>query len=160
MHVHEVHKRTQACCVTVAPAEVLAPMSQLDAGQGGREVGSAHARSRFGPSRAARTDTFRVTRKRSGQTFSDTNSASVALSVCDGIFGVAEAFNRAGPVLNVNTGLRGLESLGGSFRAASVPKVFLGPGRHDGLELGFDMVWNTGCTCIKYRDNGHRIPAA
>ena len=124
------------------------PTLDLPSGQGDRYLTSATK------------ECLAIIKKRTGQTFSSTNAASVALSVCDSIFGVAEAFNRAGPVLNVTTGVRGIESLGNSFRAASVPKVFIGPGRHDGLELGFDMIWDTACQCIKYRDNGHRIPAA
>ncbi|MCA1710597.1 MAG: hypothetical protein LC789_02730 [Actinobacteria bacterium] len=101
-----------------------------------------------------------IIRKRSGQTFNSTNAASVALVFCDVMFGVAEAYNRAGPVLNVATAVQGLESLRGSYRAAAAPKTFIGPGRHDGLENGFDMVWDAGCTCAKYKDNGHPIPAA
>jgi len=124
------------------------PTLDLPRGQGDRYLTSAT------------TECLKIISKRTGQNFTDTNAASVALSVCDAIFGVAEAFKRAGPVLNVSTGVRGLESLGNSFRAASVPKVFLGPGRHDGLELGFDMAWDTACRCIKFKDNGHRIPAA
>ena len=124
------------------------PGLDLPFGQGDRYLGS--------PTK----ECLEIIRKRTGQTFNDTNSASVALAVCDTMFGLAEAYNRAGPVLNISTAVRGLESIKGSFRAASVPKVFLGPGRHDGLELGFDMFWDLACKCIKYRDKGHSMPPA
>jgi hypothetical protein len=65
---------------------------------------------------SATKECLEIIRKRSGQTFDNTNAASVALAVCDGVFGVAEAFKRAGPVRNVSTAVRGFESLGGSFR--------------------------------------------
>jgi len=124
------------------------PLLDLPSGQGERFLTSATP------------ECLEIIRKRTGQTFTQTNAATVALGVCDTMFGLAEAYNRAGPVLNISTAVRGLESIGDSFRAASVPKVFLGPGRHDGLEMGFDMFWDTACTCIKYGDEGHPIPAA
>jgi len=124
------------------------PMLDLPQGQGARHLTSATK------------ECIAVIKKRTGVEYTDPNAASGALAVCDMIYGIAAGYNRAGPILNVTTGVRGLESLGGSFRPAAVPKTFLGPGRHDGLETGFDLFWDTTCTCIKYRDNGHRIPAA
>jgi hypothetical protein len=96
-------------------------------------------------------------KKRTGQQFTSTNAASIALSICDSINGIAAAIAKAGPVLNFSTGIRGMEAIGGDLRTAAIPKVFLGPGRHDGLELGFDLMWDSACTCAKYKDRGHRI---
>ena len=96
-------------------------------------------------------------KKRTGQEFTSTNAASIALSICDSINGIAAAIAKAGPVLNFQTGIKGMEAIGGTLRTAAIPKVFLGPGRHDGLELGFDLKWDTACTCAKYMDRGHRI---
>lgn len=96
-------------------------------------------------------------KKRTGQTFTSTNAASIALSACDAINAVAATVNKAGPVINRDTGLAALESLGDSLRPAGVPKLFFGPGRHDGLETAFDLYWDSACTCAKYRDRGHKV---
>lgn len=96
-------------------------------------------------------------KKRTGQTFTSTNAATFALSACDSINAVAAAISKAGKTLNFDTGRIAMESLGSSLRTAVVPKVLFGPNRHDGLETGFDLFWDSACACVKYRDNGHRI---
>lgn len=96
-------------------------------------------------------------KKRTGQTFTSTNAAIIALAACDSLNMVAAAINKAGATINFDTGRRAVESLEGSLRTAVVPKVFFGPNRHDGLETGFDLFWDSGCKCAKYRDKGHRI---
>jgi hypothetical protein len=98
-------------------------------------------------------------KKRTGQTFTSTNAASIALSPCDSIGAIAAAVRKAGPVINFDTGLAAMEALGGSLRPAGIPKVFFGPGRHDGAEFGFDLFWDSACTCAKYRDKGRRVPS-
>lgn len=98
-------------------------------------------------------------KKRTGQTFTSTNAASIALAPCDSIGAIAAAVRKAGTVVNFDTGRAAMEALGGSLRPAGIPKVFFGPGRHDGAEVGFDLFWDSGCTCAKYRDKGHRIPS-
>jgi hypothetical protein len=96
-------------------------------------------------------------KKRTGQTFTSTNAASLALIACDTINAIAAGAAKAGSVINVNTGRAALESLGSSLRSAAAPKVFLGPDRHDGLETAFDLYWDSACTCAKYRDRGHTV---
>lgn len=97
--------------------------------------------------------------KRTGQRFTSTNAATLALSACDAVSFVAGAISKAGPTINFTTGLAGAEALGGSLRTAVVPRVFFSPQRHDGLEFGFDLFWDSACKCAKYRDKGHRIPS-
>jgi hypothetical protein len=98
-------------------------------------------------------------KKRTGQTFTSTNAASIALSPCDSIGAIAAAVRTAGPVINFDTGLAAMEALGASLRPAGIPQVFFGPGRHDGAEVGFDLFWDSACTCAKYRDKGRRVPS-
>ncbi len=96
-------------------------------------------------------------KKRTGQTFTSTNAASIALIACDSIGAFAAAVGKAGPILNINTGRAGVEALGSSFQPSAIPRTFFSPRRHDGLELGFDLMWDSTCTCAKYKDRGHRI---
>ena len=121
------------------------PILDLPAGQGDRYLG---------PATKACLDN---NKKRTGQTFTSTNAAIIALAACDSINAIAATINKAGPTINVNTGRAAIESLGGSLRPAAVPRLFFGPGRHDGLETGFDLAWDSGCRCVKYRDQGHKI---
>jgi hypothetical protein len=98
-------------------------------------------------------------KKRTGQTFTSTNAAFFALAICDSINTVAAGINKTGPVINFQTGRAGLEAIGDTLRQATIPKLFLSPSRHDGVETGFDLVWDSACTCAKYKDRGHRIPS-
>ncbi len=63
-----------------------------------------------------------------------------------------------GPVINRQTARTALEQLGGAFTPALIPASFFSPTRHDGLQRGFDMAWDSACRCVKYRDGGHPIP--
>jgi len=87
---------------------------------------------------------------RTGQTFDSTNAASIALQFCDGIDLVAAAARDAGQVIDLRTAMRAIERLGSSFASASLVATYLGPGRHDALEVGYDMVWDSDCGCAAY----------
>ena len=116
---------------------------------------------------AAKADTFataatrrcyQVMKQRTGQTFDSTNAASIALTYCDEINLIAAAAAGAGPTINLRPATAAVERLGSGFPSAALAATYLGPGRHDALEIGYDMVWDSGCTCAAYRDRGHRIP--
>ncbi|MCA1710598.1 MAG: hypothetical protein LC789_02735 [Actinobacteria bacterium] len=91
-----------------------------------------------------------VLKERTGQQYATTNEASVALGQCDEINLVAEAIRRAGSVITLSGAVSALEAAGDDIVLASRPRSFFGPGRHDGSELGWDMVWDTPCKCAKY----------
>lgn len=99
-----------------------------------------------------------VVTRRTGQSFSSTNAKSLALVACDQYFLTAEAMKRAGPTLTSGTVRAALERLGGGYAPALIAESFFGPGRHDGLQRGYDMAWDAGCRCVQYRDAGHPIP--
>ena len=44
-----------------------------------------------------------------------------------------------------------------SYPSATVPEMYYGPGRHDGAQRGFDMKWDTECSCARYTGQ-HEIP--
>jgi ABC-type branched-subunit amino acid transport system substrate-binding protein len=98
-------------------------------------------------------------KKRTGQRFTSTNATQIALNACDSVNGIVEAIRNAGPTINVTTGKAGAGKIGGSLRTAGIPKAFFGPQRHDALETGFDLFWDSGCSCAKYRDRGRQIPS-
>lgn len=122
------------------------PSIDLPAGQGDAYLGPATK------------SCLEMNRKRTGQTFSSTNAASLALAACDQYFLIAEAMKRAGATLNRGTVRAALEQLGGAYSPALIPASFFSPTQHDGLRRGWDMAWDDGCRCAKYRDAGHDIP--
>lgn len=95
--------------------------------------------------------------RRTGQTFTSTNAAALAVSKCDMADLMELALTRAGDDLSITNVVRIVEGLGSSFRSPFIPQTFFGPGRHDAVQLGFDIEWNTGCTCTKYLGQ-HIIP--
>ena len=99
-----------------------------------------------------------IIKRRTGQTFSSTTAAGVAMFACDAIFPLAAAFQHTKGPLTRAIAVRVIESVGGSLLAASVPRLFFSRTQHDGLQTAFDMAWDTGCRCIRYKDSGHRMP--
>lgn len=91
-----------------------------------------------------------VLKERTGQQYATTNEASVALGQCDEINLAVEAIRRAGSVVTLPRAVSALEAVGNNIVLASRPRSFFGPGRHDGSELGWDMVWDTPCKCANY----------
>jgi hypothetical protein len=122
-----------------------APTLDLPTGQADRYLG---------PSTKA---CIKMVERRTGQRFTSTNAASIALSHCDGLYLLRAVLNSAGPVLNQQTGRAALEALGSRFQPAEIAATFFSPTRHDGLERGYDMVWNNGCSCVRYVGQ-HNIP--
>ena len=100
---------------------------------------------------------IKMIEKRTGQTFTSTNAASIALDACDGLYLLRQLVNSAGPVLNQRTAVASVEALGAAYRPAEVASAFFSPSQHDSLETGYDMTWDSSCTCAKYVGQ-HRIP--
>lgn len=98
-----------------------------------------------------------VMKKRSGQTYDSTNAASLALGYCDQFYSFAEALRHVGPVINQTTGVAAYEGLHDSYTPADLPAMFLGPGRHDGAQLAYDMKWDSECSCVRYVSKGREV---
>jgi len=101
---------------------------------------------------------LKVMKDRTGQTFDSTNAAAIALSYCDMGFLLAKGIANAGASLTKDTVLGAIEALGNRLPSAGLPESFYGPGRHDSVQRGFDMMWNTECSCAQYK-GAHEIPS-
>jgi ABC-type branched-subunit amino acid transport system substrate-binding protein len=97
--------------------------------------------------------------RRTGQRFPDTNSASVALGYCDQLYLLADAINRAAAAVSRDTVSAAIEAMGGSFPSAGTHGLFFSPTRHDGIEYGYDMRFDAGCSCVTYVRGPFRIPS-
>jgi hypothetical protein len=96
--------------------------------------------------------------KQAGYTFPDVNSQGIALSTCDTLFFLADVINRAAPNFNLASALNAVAGIGSSFHPANEPLAFLSATRHDALQEGWDMEWDSSCSCAKYLGNGYQIP--
>lgn len=121
------------------------PILDLKAGQGDKYLSKAAP------------ECLSVIKRRTGQTFASTTAAGVAMFACDAIFPLAAALKHTQGPLNRMSAVRAIESAG-SLLAASVPRLSFSPTQHDGLVTGFDMAWDSGCSCVRYADAGHRMP--
>ena len=99
---------------------------------------------------AATRHCLAVVKQRTGQTYDSTNAASIALGQCDEIYLIAQAARGAGAVINLSTARAAIEALGSSWHAASRAVVYFSSRRHDGVELGYDMLWDATCKCARY----------
>jgi hypothetical protein len=101
---------------------------------------------------------IRMIEKRTGQRFADTNAAVVALGYCDELYLLADALNHVGTVVTRVAASAFIESLHARFRSAATYGLFFSPSRHDGVEYGYDLHFDSGCGCVKYSRGPFRIP--
>jgi hypothetical protein len=92
---------------------------------------------------------LKVMHDRTGNDYTST-AAATAFGICDMGHLLVAGVRAAGTSITNASVRRGLESLGTSFASAALPEEFYGPGRHDGTQRGFDMRWDTSCTCATY----------
>jgi hypothetical protein len=90
-----------------------------------------------------------IMKRRTGQTYTSTNAASIALIECDSFFLFATALAKA-PALTAQGLVAGMESLGGSYTSALLPASFLSPQQHDNGVRAWDQNWVADCTCVRY----------
>lgn len=96
--------------------------------------------------------------KQAGYTFPDVNSQGIALSTCDTLFFLADVINHAAPTFTLPSALNAVAEIGSGFHPANEPMAFVSASRHDALQEGWDMGWDTSCGCAKYLGNGYQIP--
>lgn len=102
--------------------------------------------TRYGTSATQRC--LDIMKRRTGQTYTSTNAASIALIACDSLFLVQQALAKA-PSLSPAGLIAGIESLGGSFVSALLPASFLSS-QHDNAIQAFDQNWVASCNCVRY----------
>jgi ABC-type branched-subunit amino acid transport system substrate-binding protein len=100
---------------------------------------------------------LQIMKERTGQTFTSTNAASLALTKCDMGFLMATALRKAGSNPTLDRAQNAIEALGGSYSSPFIPSTFFSPSRHDAADIGFDMKWDSDCSCTRYVGR-HRIP--
>jgi hypothetical protein len=98
--------------------------------------------------------------KRTGQTLADQpNAAGIAISYCDVLYLLKWGIEHAGRSITRDTVRAAIEHAGLSYASSEFLQEFYGAGRHDGVQVGWNMVWDNGCTCTKYVGSSFQIPS-
>lgn len=106
---------------------------------------------------AATKRCLKIMKDRTGQTYDSANAASIALAACDAGFLAQQALNKMKGDWSLKNMIAAIEAVRGGYDSSIVPGTYFGPGRHDAVQTGFDMKWNTGCSCTQYVGK-HTIP--
>ena len=99
-----------------------------------------------------------IMKRRTGQTYTTTNAATIALADCDGVFLFQQAISLA-PELTPAGLLAGIERLGRAYTSPTVGPTLLSPQQHDDAVRAWDLNWVESCTCVRY-SSPHDVPAA
>ena len=90
-----------------------------------------------------------IMKRRTGQTYTSTNAASIALISCDSFFLFVQALATA-PSISPAGLTSGMEAIGRSFTSALLPASYLSPQQHDNGVRAYDLNWVSSCTCVRY----------
>jgi hypothetical protein len=98
--------------------------------------------------------------KRTGQKLaSQPNAAGIAISYCDVLYLLKWGIEHAGKSITRDTVRAALEHAGTSYPSSEFLQEFFGPGRHDGPQVGWNMMWDSNCPCTKYVGSSFQIPS-
>lgn len=99
-----------------------------------------------------------IMKRRTGQTYTTTNAATIALYDCDGMFLFQQAM-RLAPSLTPAGLLSGLGSIQHAYTSPVVGPTFLSPQQHDDAIRAWDLNWVQSCRCVRY-SSPHEVPSA
>ncbi len=107
----------------------------------------------------ATTYCLKVMKERTGQTYTSTNAATLALGYCDSLYLIRDAINAIrGPITRTSFRLS-VEAMGAHHVFATNPGTYLGPSAHHAaINAGYDMVFDSGCPCVRYV-GAHTMPS-
>lgn len=98
--------------------------------------------------------------KRTGQKLANQpNAAGIAIGYCDTLYLLKWGVEHAGTSITRTTVTAALEHAGLSYPSVGFLQEYYGPNRHDGVQVGWNMQWDSSCTCAKYVGNSFQIPS-
>ncbi len=98
-----------------------------------------------------------IMKRRTGQQYTSTNAATIALGDCDSVFMLQKALSLATSLSPAGL-LAGFDRIGGSYVSPTVGPTFTSPNQHDTAVQAWDLNWVPSCTCVKY-SNKRRVPS-
>lgn len=99
-----------------------------------------------------------ILKRRTGQQFTSTNAATIALGDCDSVFVLQHALARATSLSPAGL-VAGFDALAGTYTSPTVGPTRLTSGEHDAAVRAWDLNWVASCTCVRYSAE-RRVPAA
>jgi len=99
-----------------------------------------------------------ILKRRTGQTYTSTNAATIALGDCDSVFIFQKAMSLA-TALSPNGLLAGFDKIGSSYVSPTVGPTFVSARQHDTAVRAWDLNWVPSCTCVRYSDQRTVGPA-
>jgi hypothetical protein len=100
---------------------------------------------------------LKVLRER-GISYSDANAASVALANCASLYLLDTVVDKTPKVVNRDTFVRVVESLGRSYQAAGSLGQGFAPGRHDPSDRAYHWRFFDDCSCFHYDGPIRTVP--
>jgi hypothetical protein len=97
-----------------------------------------------------------IMKRRTGQTYTSTNAATIALGDCDGMFLFQQAMRSAAAVTPAGL-LHAIDGLGRAYTSPTVGPTRFSAGQHDDAERAWDLNWVQSCTCVRY-SSPHDVP--
>ena len=98
-----------------------------------------------------------ILKRRTGQTYSSTNAATIALGNCDSVFMFQKAMALA-TSLSPEGLLAGFDKLAGSYTSPTVGPTFVSSRQHDTAVRAWDLNWTASCSCVRYSSE-RRVPS-
>jgi hypothetical protein len=98
-----------------------------------------------------------ILKRRTGQTYTSTNAATIALGDCDSAFLFKKGMELA-PALTPAGLLAGLQKIGSSYTSPTVGPTFLSARQHDTAVRSWDLNWIPSCSCVRYTAE-RRVPS-
>ncbi len=88
--------------------------------------------------------------KANGITFTSGNAELIALNACAGLYLLKTVLDLRPARITVGSTVGAIESLGTSYQKAGGLGQTFSPGRQDPLDKGYDMAYDSGCSCMHY----------
>ena len=98
-----------------------------------------------------------ILKRRTGQTYTSTNAATIALADCDSVFMFQKAMALA-TSLSPKGLLDGFDKLAGTYVSPTVGPTFVSARQHDTAVRAWDLNWVPSCTCVRYSAE-RRVPS-
>jgi predicted small secreted protein len=101
---------------------------------------------------------LQVMKQRTGQTYSSTNAATLALADCDALYLIRDALDSIHGTITRTKFRQAIEAMGTRYVSSIDPGTFLGPGEHHAaVNTVYDMRFDASCPCVRYGGT-YRLP--
>lgn len=85
-----------------------------------------------------------------GEGFTSTNAAGLALAECDMVHLTAATLDNIEGEWSLQSAADAIGTLGEDYQSALVPGSGFTEGRQDAVQVGYDMAWDDKCGCVTY----------